>query len=264
MSIWKEIGALIKKDFLIELRNSYAISGTLLYIFSTIIIVYFSFIQVPSTIWNAMLWIIILFISVGAISKSFEAETSRLQLYYYSIAHPIAIIMAKMAYNIILLMILILLTWWGFSFVTISPVRDQGLFFLALFLASVGFSITFTFISAIASKASGSSTLMAILSFPLVIPILTTLLKLSGQALKGQANDPTAGLEQAVAMLKSAEVELEGSTMAQIANVQERLAERVAMSVEAPSITGDIGILLGIDLLLIGLALVLFPILWKE
>ncbi|MCB0593491.1 MAG: heme exporter protein CcmB, partial [Phaeodactylibacter sp.] len=57
-------------------------------------------------------------------------------------------------------------------------------FFLALLLGSVGFSITFTFIAAISSKADNNATLMAILSFPLVIPILMTLIKLSANALR--------------------------------------------------------------------------------
>ena len=91
MGIWKEIFLLIRKDFLLELRNSYAISGTLLYLFSTIFIVYFSFITVEAPVWNALFWIIVLFISVNAIGKSFVSENDRLQLYYYVLAHPVSI-----------------------------------------------------------------------------------------------------------------------------------------------------------------------------
>ena len=46
-------------------------------------------------------------------------------------------------------------------------------------LGSLGFGITFTFISAISAKASQSATLMAILSFPIVLPILMLLLRLT-------------------------------------------------------------------------------------
>ena len=63
-------------------------------------------------------------------------------------------------------------------------VKEVGLFAIILFLGSVGFSIAFTFIAAIAAKANNSATLMAIMGFPVVIPILLTLVKLSANALR--------------------------------------------------------------------------------
>ena len=182
MEIWKEIFLLIRKDLVLELRNSYAIGGTLLYIFSTIFIVYFSFVEVNAAAWNTLFWIIGLFVSVNAVGKSFVQENSRVQLYYYTLVSPLSVIVAKILYNILLLLLLMLLAWAAFGFITTSPVKDYGQFFLALLLGSVGFSITFTFISAISGKASNNATLMAILSFPLILPILTTLLKLSANA----------------------------------------------------------------------------------
>ncbi len=182
MGIWKEIFLLIRKDLQLELRNSYAISGTLLYIFSTIFIVYFSFVEVAPPVWNALFWIIALFISVNAIGKSFVQENDRLQLFYYSLVHPISVILAKIIYNVFLLLVLVVLAWIAFSIVAQSPVKDYGQFFLAILLGSIGFSITFTFISAISAKSANNSTLMAILSFPLILPILMTLMKLSANA----------------------------------------------------------------------------------
>jgi heme exporter protein B len=104
-------------------------------------------------------------------------------LYYYSLANPRAVIIAKAIYNTLLLLVLTLLTYGFFSFVAGNPIRDQGLFLLAIFLGSTGFALTFTFISGIAAKADNRATLMAILGFPLVIPILLTLLKLGMQAI---------------------------------------------------------------------------------
>jgi heme exporter protein B len=51
-------------------------------------------------------------------------------------------------------------------------------------MGSIAFAITFTFIAAISSKAAQSATLMAILSFPLVIPILMTLTRLTKISLR--------------------------------------------------------------------------------
>ena len=219
MQIVKETILLIKKDLLLEWRQKYAIGGILLYVVSTVYIVFISTGDIPAPVWNILLWVIILFASVNAVVKSFVQENSQRQLYYYQLAHPIAIILSKIIYNVGLLFLLTALTYVAMTIVYESPVRRTELFWLILFLASVGFSITFTFVSAIASKADNSSTLMAILTFPIVIPILGILMTLSANAL---------GLIQDTAYIK------------------------------------DIYTLLAIDGILLGLALILFPFLWKD
>jgi heme exporter protein B len=184
MQLMKSIFYLIQKEITLELRQKYAISGIILYVFATVFIVYLSLRQVSPMTWNPLFWIIILFASVNALVKSFTQENSDRSLYYYTLAHPTAIIFSKIIYNFLLLSFLSLLTYGIFSVVTGHPVQDVRLFLLILFLGSLGFSITLTFISAIAAKASNSATLLAILGFPVIIPILITLIKLSASALK--------------------------------------------------------------------------------
>ena len=207
MNIFKEIGWLLRKELMLELRTKYAISGILLYVFSTVFIVYISFIQIAAAVWNTLFWIVILFASVNAVVKSFVQENGNRQLYYYSLANPTAIILAKIMYNIFLLLLLSLLSWLAFSFVAGNPVRDAGQFFLALVMGSVGFGITFTFVSAISAKADNSATLMAVLSFPLVIPIIMTLRKISANAL-GLLQD--SGLREDVLILLAIDLILMG------------------------------------------------------
>ena len=158
--------------------------GILLYVFSTIFVVYMTFIKVEARTWNALFWIIILFASVNAVTKSFHQENSHRQLYYYTLANPVAILFSKMLYNTLMLLLISLLAFGFFSLLVGNPVKDVGLFLLGLVLSSLGFSITFTFISAISVKANNSATLMAILSFPIILPILMTLIKLSANALR--------------------------------------------------------------------------------
>ncbi len=183
----KELAFLIKKELVLEWRQKYAIGGVLLYVLSTIYIVYASFTQVDvqpdANVWNMLFWIIVLFTSINAITKSFVQESGKRQLYYYTLTSPTAMILSKMLYNSLILLLLNLLSYFAFRFVAGDPLRDAFPFFMALFLGSIGFSITFTFLSAIAVKANNSSTLMAILAFPVVIPILLTLIKLSSKAL---------------------------------------------------------------------------------
>ena len=184
MQMIGEIGVLLRKELVLEWRLRYAISGILLYVLSTVYIVYASFVNVPAPTWNAVFWIIVLFASVNAIAKSFVQENGQRQLYYYILANPTSIVLAKVIYNTLLLFGLSLLCYGALGTVAGNPVKDQGLFALGLFLGSLGFSIAFTFISAIASKTNNSGSLMAILSFPIVIPIIKSLIKLSASALR--------------------------------------------------------------------------------
>lgn len=184
MTIAKEIYWLVRKEILLEWRQKYAISGILLYVLSTVFIVFMASTQPKREVWNSLFWIIILFASVNAVTKSFVQENGNRQLYYYSMVNPIAILLSKVIYNTMLLLVLSFLSWGAFTFVSGGQVKDSGQFFMALFLGSVGFSITFTFISAIASKAKNSATLMAVLGFPLIIPVLLLLLKISANALR--------------------------------------------------------------------------------
>ncbi len=54
-------------------------------------------------------------------------------------------------------------------------------------MGACGFSVTLTMISGIASKASNSSTLMAVLGFPVMVPMLLMIIKISKNAIDGLA-----------------------------------------------------------------------------
>jgi len=181
---WKIVPILLRKEFLLEFRQRYAISGIVLYVFSIVFVVYVSSVKVNPNVWNILFWLIVLFASINAVVKSFVQESGSRQLYYYQIADPVAILFSKILYNALLLLTLSVLAFGVYALVAGNPVKDMGLFAGVLFLGSSGFSIAFTFISAIAARANNSATLMAILSFPVILPILLTLMRLSSIALR--------------------------------------------------------------------------------
>ncbi|WP_394368442.1 heme exporter protein CcmB [Adhaeribacter radiodurans] len=187
--LFKEVSYLVQKDFLLELRQKYAFNGMLLYVGSTVFVCYLSFrlrfanLEVP--VWNALFWIILLFTSVNAIAKSFIQENRGRLLYYYSLVSPQGIILAKIVYNTVLMLVLALICYVFYAIVLGNPVQDDALFLLTIVLGALGFSTSLTMISSIAAKASNSSTLMAVLSFPVIIPMLLMLMKLSKNAIDG-------------------------------------------------------------------------------
>lgn len=184
MIAWKHLWLLLRKEFLLEFRQRYAISGIVLYVFSMIFVVYVASIKVQPPVWNVLFWLIVLFASINAVVKSFVQESGARQLYYYQLSDPSMLLLAKILYNTLLLLVLSLLAFFTYSFIAGNPVKDYGLFMLLLLLGSLGFSIAFTFVASIAAKANNSATLMAILSFPVILPILLTLVRLSAIALR--------------------------------------------------------------------------------
>jgi len=185
MSLLKEVTSLIRKEILLEWRFKYAINGILLYVVSTVFVCYQAFKSVDPTTWNALFWIILLFASVNAINKSFVQESRSRQLYYYTISSAKAVILSKIGYNILVMLLLSAIAYLVYSIIFRNPLGDPVLYFLVVILGSMSFASVFTMVSGISAKAGNNSTLMAILSFPIVIPLLLILIKVSKNAMDG-------------------------------------------------------------------------------
>lgn len=210
MQIFNEIAVLLGKEIKLEWRNKYAISGILLYVGATIFIVYMAFVEMEPVTWIILFWIIMLFASINAIVKSFVQESRSRQLYYYTLVNPTALLTAKIIYNTLLLLLIGLLTWGGLSLFVGNAVVNTRPFLLAVGLGSLGFAVTFTFISAISAKTDNSASLMAILSFPLIIPILVTLVNLSKNAIEPLANE---GVQSDINMLLAIDLIVVGMSL---------------------------------------------------
>ena len=185
----QELKALIEKEIRLEWRQRYALNSMILYIVSTVFVCYISFAlktkgMEPIT-WNTLLWIILLFTAVNSITKSFTQERSGRQLYYYTLASPQGIIISKIIYNIVLLLALSLIGLFIYIVFLGNPVQNLLMYLTAVVLGAIGFSSTLTMVAGIASKAENTSTLMAVLSFPIILPMLSMLIRLSKNAMDG-------------------------------------------------------------------------------
>ena len=185
MKLLSEVRYLVKKEITLEWRSKYAFNGILLYVVSTVFVCYLAFKTTQPIVWNVLFWIIMLFAAVNAIAKSFIQESKGRILYYYTIGSPQAIIIAKTIYNIFLLLLITCIAFIIYKVVFFNELGDPLLYIISIFLGSLSFSTVFTMTSAIASKAGNSGTLMAVLSFPVIIPLLMLLIKLSKNAMDG-------------------------------------------------------------------------------
>jgi heme exporter protein B len=201
MELLRQTGYLLRKEILLEWRSKYAFNGVLLYIVSTVFVCYIAFNLTPgfeksqgyAVVWNILFWIIILFAAVNAIAKSFLQESRNRLLYYYTIASPQAIILSKTIYNTLLMSLLSTLALVVYTLFFNNTVGDVWWYFLVVLAGSITFSTVFTMVSAIAAKAGNNGTLMAILSFPVIIPVIMLLLKISKSAMDGVERSLTYG-----------------------------------------------------------------------
>jgi len=176
------IFTLIKKDVLLEFRQQYSFYGILLYVASTIFVLYLAMGQPENMVWNGLFWMMQLFICVNAVAKTFLQEGKGRQLYFYSLCSPLHFMMARMIFNAILMLLMNLISLLLFILLLGSPLNHTILFLGISCFGACSISLVFSFLAAIAARAQQNAALMAILGFPLIIPELMLMMRLSSLA----------------------------------------------------------------------------------
>lgn len=176
------IFTLFRKDILLEFRQQYSFYGVLLYVASTIFVLYMAMGQPENLVWNGLFWMMQLFICVNAVAKTFLQEGRGRQLYFYSLCSPVHFMLARMIFNGALMLLMNLISLLLFIVLLGSPLSHPYLFLGISCFGAVSISLVFSFLAAIAARAQQNAALMAILGFPLIIPQLMILMKLSALA----------------------------------------------------------------------------------
>jgi heme exporter protein B len=126
--------------------------------------------------------VIQLFICINAVAKSFLQESKGRMLYFYSIASPGSFVLAKLLFNSGLMLLMSLLSLLLFTLFFGNPMVKAGAFIGLVLLGGWSLSLIFTFLAAIAARAQQNAAIMAVLGFPLIVPQLLLLMKISNAA----------------------------------------------------------------------------------
>ena len=181
--------SVFKKDWQSELRTRYAINALAMFILVTISVILFSIGQekVSEHLTGGLFWVVIFFSAMSGLSRAFVSEEERgTTLTLQLIAAPSTIYFGKLAFNLVLVFIMniaiVILYYLLFeSFV----ILNFGLFLLSLLFGSIGIAVSSTLIAAIISKANTKGTLYPVLSFPILLPLILTLMELTKFAMDG-------------------------------------------------------------------------------
>jgi len=180
MSLWQETWALVQKEWTLERRQGYAIVGLAVYAFTMVFLLAITFRGAMNpVVWLAGYWVLVMFLGVNAVAKSFVGEAAGQLLFQYQLARAEAIILAKLLYNAALMAALALFTYGVYIFLMGQVLPNGWDLLLPILVGGLGISGTLTLVSALVSQAGNRTTLMAVLSFPLLIPQLLLLVRFS-------------------------------------------------------------------------------------
>jgi len=181
--------AVYRKDIVSEFRTRYAVSAVGLFAITTLVAVSISvggFGVRDKNLLSALLWIILFFSAMSGLSRTFvREEESRTADALRLSTDPIAVYGGKLAFNLTLLLALEVIVVPLFVVMMNVDVRNWALFALVLLFGSIGLSAAATIVAAIVSKANAKGALFAVLSFPILVPLLITAIPGSSAALGG-------------------------------------------------------------------------------
>lgn len=195
---------MFRKDLRAELRTRYALNALALFAVSVVVALSLGVgfltegrnADLP-LIHAALLWIAVLFAAFTGLARTFvQEEEARTSAALRLAAPPLAVYLGKLLFNLALLLMLDLLISLLFAVLLHVRVGSLGLFAALLLAGSLGLTAATTLIAAIIARASVKSALFAVLSFPLLVPLLVVAIQGTALAFAGD------GWEHGVAPLQ--------------------------------------------------------------
>jgi len=186
-----QIAAIVWKDFVTELKTRELLSA--MFIFALLVILIFIFsinlsIVKASEVGPGILWVAFLFAGTIGLNRSFmlEKENDCLMGLMLVPADRTAIYFGKLISNLIFLSIMELFILPLFMiFFNIDLLPHLGPLLVVIFLGTLGFCALGTLLSSLSSNLKTREIMLPILLYPLLIPIIIGVVRMTGQILDG-------------------------------------------------------------------------------
>lgn len=184
------IFAVVAKDVRSELRTRYALNALLMFVITSVATILFALKddQIGTDILAGMFWVVVFFTAMSGLSRIFVSEEERgTTLTLQLLASPSIIYFGKLLFNAGLTLLLTAAV--AILYVLVFPafvIQSPAIFITTLCLGGLGFAAAATILAAIIAKAHAKGTLYPVLSFPVLIPLLMTVMQSTTKALDGE------------------------------------------------------------------------------
>ncbi len=189
LSHWaKRAVSLAAKDIRCELRTRYALNGLAMFAVVTLVVVGITVGRemVSPSLHAAFIWIVILFSSMQALAVSFiREEESRTADTLRLFAEPGVVYVGKLLFSLALTGFLLVILIPLYVILMDVEMPSAIRFLVSIVLGSLGIASATTIIAAIVSKAAVRGALFAVLSFPLLLPVLLSAVSVTSVVLRG-------------------------------------------------------------------------------
>jgi heme exporter protein B len=181
--------SLFRKDFSSEIRTRYAINSLAMFIIVAISVILFSIgnESISYILTGGLFWVVVFFSAMSGLSRVFVSEEERgTALTLQLIASPSTVFSGKLVFNLVLVFAMntIIALLYSALFEEFI-IKNFLLFLLTFFFGNIGLAISSTIIAAIIAKAGAKGTLYPVLSFPILLPLILTSVKLTEFAMDG-------------------------------------------------------------------------------
>ncbi|MFY8160463.1 MAG: heme exporter protein CcmB [Candidatus Kapaibacteriota bacterium] len=172
----KSIFAILSKELKSEFRTRYSTNTVILFILVCISLIVFatSGITLKEPLQAAFIWIIIFFTAMTSLSRVFIYEEERGTIDFLKLnAKSTNIFLGKLLFNSILaISTSIIITLFFVIMVGDFIMRTPLIYITTLLFGSLAIASSTTILSAIITKAATKNSLLPILSFPILLPII--------------------------------------------------------------------------------------------
>ena len=174
----RQAWAIVSKDFALEARSGQRFSAVVGFAVLTGVLAHYALepnVVRPEDVTSLLVWLTIVFAGTGGIGRTFELEDLNGAwdaVLHTPVSRPV-LFLAKVASNtaLILILVAVVLVVVGLFFQIDFFAAPPG-FWLAITIGSIGFVAAGTFFSAITVRSNMGATLLPILLFPLLVPVL--------------------------------------------------------------------------------------------
>jgi heme exporter protein B len=178
VGLWPTVGALLRKELLVELRTLESVPAMSLFALSTFVVFHFALDRnsVEGDLGAGILWVTLLFAAILGVNRLFVADADQggFDAFLLAPVDRTAMLLAKVLTLLAYLVVLEIVAVPAFALLLLGPPLGPALpgLIVTLALGDLGVAVIGTLIAAMAVRTRSRDLLGPLLALPLLVPIV--------------------------------------------------------------------------------------------